>query len=516
MKEKSLAISSLGVFNSLVTDYLAEDENIRKLYSYSPTVSGLLNALTDKSKSYNQRALLKKIIAYNYPDLESIPNKLKTHIDLLSDNGYAITTAHQPALFLGPQYIITKAVSCIKTSLIINQAQSEHPIIPVFIIGSEDHDQDEILSVYLFGKNYHWDSRQKGSVGSMIINQDLVDLCLEFTSKFGDSLFANELKDLFLASYKIGSTISRAFASILNTLFRDYGLVVLDINIPEVKKLLYPTFQEEIENSKAKTLTQSTIEFLNSNYKVQANPTEINLFYYSEGDRIKIKKKEEIDLGLCLQNPSLLSPSVILRPLMQQIVIPSIANIGGGAELAYWLELKPIFDYYKVDFPVILLRDIISFLDKKSMTRWEEYGLNLSSFFTRDDIFLSQFVRQDSSIDDNKEKALDEAERLFQKLKLQIGLIDKTLVASVDGEHIKLKKGIDFIYNKAVKALKSKEDIKLQSALKIKHKVFVDDTLTERIQNFSAYYILQGKEWIDHLISISDPFDQKWKIKTLD
>lgn len=515
MNHNSIPIQELPFFSLLVKDYLAENEKTKSLFTFSPSLSGLKDALTSKEKNYRHREVLHRIIDKNYTNNNSISNKENENLTLLKENGFAVTTAHQPNLFLGPLYTITKAISTIALANKINLDLKEKKVVPIFVIGSEDHDKDELLHTYLFGKKYEWTTEQKGPIGSMIIDDSFIHILHEWVNAFGTMPYAEELKDAYLSSYTLNRTIAEGFASMLRKLLSSYGLIVLDLNVKEVKEVMMPVFDKELKDSYSFNTLKSNLDFIRENYSVQAEPRDINLFEYKNGERVRIDKVEEHLIAKLKSTPENFSPNVILRPLMQQTVLPSIANIGGGAEVSYWLQLKPIFDSAHIDFPVILLRDIISVLDNKSWEKWTSSGYSELDFFLPIDELKKKIALKDSNLELEFSRIENELTAKFSSLETLVTTIDKSLQGSYESELVKLKKSLELLYSKALKAEKRKHEESIAALEKIKSKVFEDNYLIERKENFSAYYLKGGKDWVEAMIANANPLDAKWKLNLI-
>jgi len=507
-----ISIQDLPFFSALVKDYLIGNEKVQSLHSFHPNMEGLKQALLSKEKNYTQRNLLQNLLEYNYAGAKNLRPKESENIVLLKENGYAVTTAHQPNLFLGPLYTLTKAVSVISLAEQMNEALGEKKIVPIFVIGSEDHDKEELLHTYLFGKKYEWTTEQKGPIGSMIIDDSLIHVLHEWLAAFGTMPYAEELKDAYLSSYVLNCKIAEGFASMLRKLLGSYGLIVLDLNMREVKEAMVPVFDKEIKESFSVNALKSNLDFIRENYLVQAKPRDINLFEYRDGERKRIDRIEENLLAKLKSSPESFSPNVILRPLMQQTVLPSIANIGGGAEVSYWLQLKPIFESVHIDFPVILLRDIVSVLDTKSWEKWTSSGYTELDFFLPVDELKKKIALKDSDLELEFSRAEKELTIQFASLETLMTSIDKSLKGSYESELVKLKKSLELLYSKAVKAEKRKHEESIAALEKIKSKIFEDNYLIERKENFSAYYLKGGKDWIEAMITNANPLDAEWKL----
>lgn len=505
------SIEKLPFFNRLIKDYFFESEILKDLYKNPPTMDGILKASISKQAQFNDRTLLASIIDENYKNIE-ISEKVQSQISILKQDALAIVTAHQPNLFLGPFYVFSKAASIIATAKKLNASQKEFQYVPIFVLGAEDHDKEELLHTYLFNQKYEWSTEQKGPVGKMIVDDSLVELTNSYIEKFGDSDEAQYLKSVYIGAYKKGHTLAHATKLILNSLFGEQGLIVLDIATDAVKEKMFPYFQKELREKWVQNTTKKTIEFLSQNYKVQAPPRDINLFEYKNGERIRIDTFTQVDMGLWQENPALLSPNVMLRPLMQQTVLPSVAVVGGGAEVAYWLQQKSIFDDAGIDFPVVLMRDIFSIIDNKSYEKWKQFGFELIDFFEENDLLLKRFALKEFDFAKEIENASNKGEEMFDFLKSEIEKIDKSLVATVDGEKNQFIKSLKHIQQKALAAEKRKHDQDLQSIIKIKHKLFENNYLVERRENFSSYYLKKNFDLTHTILDFSDVFDRNFKL----
>jgi uncharacterized protein YllA (UPF0747 family) len=364
----------------------------------------------------------------------------------------------------------------------------------------------------LFGKKYEWTTEQKGPIGSMIIDDSFIHVLHEWLDAFGTMPYAEELKDVYISSYVLNHTIAEGFSSMLRKLLGSYGLIVLDLNMREVKEAMVPVFEKELRDNFSINTLKSSLDFIRENYSVQAEPREINLFQYGDDERIRIDKVDESLIAKLKLSPESFSPNVILRPLMQQTVLPSIANIGGGAEVSYWLQLKPIFESFHIDFPVILLRDIVSVLDTKSWEKWTSAGYTELDFFLPIDELKKIIALKDSDLELEFSRVEKELTIQFASLETLMTSIDKSLKGSYESELVKLKKSLELLYSKALKAEKRKHEESIVTFEKIKSKVFEDNYLIERKENFSAYYLKGGKDWISDMIADSNPLNAEWKL----
>jgi uncharacterized protein YllA (UPF0747 family) len=217
--------------------------------------------------------------------------------------------------------------------------------------------------------------------------------------------------------------------------------------------------------------------------------------------------KNELEQELKLY-PERFSPNVILRPLMQQKLLPSIAYIGGAGELAYWLQLKSTFDFYQVNFPILMLRNSALLVPQNLNQKIQKLGFDTITFFLDVEELKKKFIQNNTtfSLEKEQKKILQE----FDMLKEKTSTIDASLVGYVAAESQKVNKIIENIETRVLKSLKQKNELNLNQIEKIKNQLFPNQNLQERVENFSVYYAKYGQEFIINLIDNFDVFNKQF------
>jgi bacillithiol biosynthesis cysteine-adding enzyme BshC len=509
----SIPIEKIRIFNKLIDDYYVFKEKTREIISFQPNFEGIKESSKVKSQNFNQRDLLIKILDQNYQNLTP-PSEVLNNIEILKKEGLAIVTAHQPNLLLGPFYTISKAISTIALCQKLNKSNIGFHYTPVFVIGSEDHDKDEILNVTLFGKKYTFDTEYQGPLGSMqsVHLKELLDL---FLKDLGDHLNIEELKENVIKAFE-KTTLAETTQYLLTSIFGKYGLVVLDLNLPCIKNAVYPIFQKELESNWVQSVTKKKVEWLSANYYVQAPPQDCNLFDISDGNRFKIRRDSMDDISIYDKNPERLSPNVMLRPIMQQFVLPSVAYIGGAAEVAYWLQLKDLFKVAEIPFPVILLRDIFNVIDKKSLEKWKKMGLNELDLYQKQANIDNEFVKKNSFVESYTEAQKKNFQEHITEIKSKIIETDKTLENSLNVFEHDIDKAFLRIQKKWLQAEKRKKEFELNQIHNIKDLLFKDEVMLERIESYFSYHKTYGMELLDEMIKQSDVFNYNLKLIVAD
>ncbi|HPH88724.1 MAG TPA: bacillithiol biosynthesis cysteine-adding enzyme BshC [Chitinophagales bacterium] len=522
MTVTQIPFSQTNLFSKLILDYISADENVKPFYNYEVSIDAIENVITEKQKEIIDRKVLVETIKKQYAGLE-VPAHVSENIKSLENpTTFCVVTAHQLNVFGGPLYYIYKIAQTISTC---NQLKTKFPnynFVPVYWLGSEDHDFEEINHIYLYSKKIEWQDKQGGATGEYSTNS-ISPLIEEIKTILGESEFANQLIEIFQKAYA-QPTLTHAARYLLNALFGAYGLVVVDGNDSTFKQQYAAIMRDELVHQNSfKLVTQQLAHLDTKGYKQQAFPREINLFYLSKNSRERIVKENsefriqnselkftESEILNDLQNhPERFSPNVILRPLFQQKILPSLAYIGGAGELSYWLQLKPVFDFYKVNFPQLLLRNSALLINEATLKKIDKIGFALPDFFKTTDELKKEFIA--GNTEENIDFAVykSELEATFEKVKELAKNIDASLVNTVGAELQKSLQSIDSIEKRLLKSLKQKNETELNQIEKIKNQLFPNNSLQERVENFSAYYAKYGQAFITDLIEAFDVYNKQ-------
>ncbi|MDO4881504.1 MAG: bacillithiol biosynthesis cysteine-adding enzyme BshC, partial [Capnocytophaga sp.] len=382
-----ISFKETGYFSSFITDYLSEKKELKSLYNRFPSIENFKNQIEEKNNNYPEynRKILVKSLYKQYENIE-LYEKVKKNIELLEKNNtFTITTGHQLSLFTGPLYFIYKIISVIKSCQILKAQYPENEFIPVYWMATEDHDFQEINHFYIHQKKVVWDNDQTGAVGDFQ-TETLSQVSEALRVELGIGEEAKKILALFKNTYLNYPNLTSATRYLVNELFKEYGLVIIDGNDTDLKRLFIPYFKKDLLENVAYNQVNTTISVIkgiNHNYPAQVNPREINIFYLKNGIRERIVKSEkgfEIHntdihftekelLDSLEQNPENFSPNVILRPMYQEVILPNLCYVGGGGELAYWLELKDFFASQNITFPMLMLRNSVLIISEKQIKK---------------------------------------------------------------------------------------------------------------------------------------------------
>jgi bacillithiol synthase len=509
----TLPYHKTGAFSKLVTDYLAEADTIRPFYEHAMSYDGLLQAIENRMQFNTLRGLLQQVLHDQYAASE-LSGKQAIHLQKLDKpNTFTIVTAHQPNIFTGHLYFIYKILHSIKLAEDLNARWKQYHFVPVFYVGSEDADLEELGHIYAGGEKLVWQTEQTGAVGRMH-TKGLEVLIDRLAGQFCGLPYGKEMIALLKRCYLSSENIQTATFKLVNELFAEFGLLVLIPDDARLKRAFVPVMKKELLTQFSSKIVAKTIANLQENYKVQAAGREINLFYlFDDGRRERIEKSGGIyrvlftDLSFSEAeilseleaHPERFSPNVILRGMFQETILPNIAFVGGGGELAYWLELKDLFHQSGVPYPVLVLRNSFLLVDHKAEKLINKLALSEEELFLsimeQSDLLVQRLHGKQSEVDATMQALHD----VYARLKEQAGGIDVTLEAHAEALLAKATKGIEGMGKKMKRAERRKMQDEARQLEKLKEILFPHNVLQERVENFMPYYAQYGPGLLQRL-----------------
>ena len=407
---------------------------------------------------------------------------------LENENTFTFTTGHQLTLFGGPLYLVYKVLHVVRLAEEFNTSQKEFKAVPVFWMASEDHDFDEVKSTHLFNQKLSWNSDQTGPVGRFNMT-DFNEVHETFKAFFDGK--ENEISELLSISEK--DNYAFYLQEFLSKLFADFGVLVLQPDSRDLKRGFIPVILREISKPSAHHAVLDTNKDIEAaGYKPQAQARDCNLFYLKDGERLRI---EPVQNGLAIDGkvfseaeltalvhaePENFSPNVILRPVYQETILPNLVYVGGGGEMAYWIQLKGVFDVHQTLFPLIQQRVSIQLLDGTMKKRMDKLSWPLERFFQSKDELKKLFLAENEGDDLNLSALFDSFNALRSEMIEKAKSIEATLESFAEAEAVRMKKQLEGFEQRLVKQLKQRHEQTLQSIDFISERIIPENSLQER------------------------------------
>lgn len=503
------------MFSDLFCDFIDRKESLAHLIS--PEVAQL--KLTDYAVSDQVRETLRAVIAESNVDFS---DQSKFNLNLLKEqNTYTVTTGHQLNILGGPLFFTYKILAVIRACQELRTQYPEAHFVPVYWAATEDHDYQEINHFYLFGNKHQWPKD--------VSETPVGDISLEgfegFAAEWGE--VPQEVKQCYTTS----KTLKEAHQKLVYHLFGKYGLLVLDANHPDLKQFLVNTALQEIQNQTvSKSVSEANLQLEKLGYKTQVNPRDCNLFHLMDGKRYRVDvhqdKVELVGSGqsfdrleymqLLEDHPEVISPNVLTRPLYQQLILPNVAYIGGPGELAYWLQLRTMFENFGVSYPALIPRFfgiyLPSFMTKKMA----------KADFAESDLFKKlETIRQEVLASDTQGTLLLESiETEFEHYKTSVlerlgDQLNQSLQSYAASAFTRMSKENQNIQKRVKKELEARNSVKIDRAAAILDYVFAGDSFQERRESVFTFLINQP-HFIDEVYAAIQPFDYRFNVLSND
>ena len=479
------------------------------LKHYQVNRAELCDVLTETNKSFGAGA----------KTLENIQQ-------LCEKDCVAIVTGQQAGLFSGALYTIYKALSAVRLAADLRRQNIK--AVPVFWVAEEDHDFAEVKKTFVVdkeGKLAEFENTPKNyaentPVGLVKLDETITDAIESLFENLPRTEFSDELKKLLSETYQTGETYSTAFAKFLAKMFSDYGLIFLSPLNQKLKKLCVPIFVEAVEKSDeiVSALFARSKQLEGENYHAQVLVAEDSFpfFYQNEngerqplrrdlqnGQIIASKSKiafDKAELKEFAQNsPQNLSPNALLRPVVQDYLLPTLVYFGGAAEIAYFAQNSVIYEILNRPATPIRHRASFTVIEPKHARTLEKYELNFLDLFAGKEQTLAQVVEKFLSTETAKVFAEVEENINTQLNRLDKSLIksEPTLSANLANRRKKILWHIGALRKKYHRAEIQKNEIVQRRVENLFTALLPHNALQERTLNLATFLNLYGANFVD-------------------
>jgi len=532
-------------FSGLFNDYSHEGQTHDKLterffhYDYLKEADYYKHLNTLVSRSFRRKELVELLIRQN-KQFGTAGKHLASIEKAVSPRCMFVITGQQPGLFTGPLYSIYKAL----TAVIFAERQKamfpEYDFIPLFWIEGEDHDFEESATTSLFDAGQikqvsldPWKRLPGQMVSSSTMGPGITDTLSDFTSMLQESDYKKQIVSLLQEIYTPDSSLERAFGKTMAYLFRDYPLVFLSASDPGFKHLAKEIYYRELATcpQTSHTIIEQSSLLENMGYQTQVKPRAVNLFYVNHHDqRMKIEQSSAESfsivpdkhrysrhqiLEMCDDHPERFSPNVILRPVVQDYVLPTFAYIAGPGEISYMAQYRKTYEHFGLKMPFIIPRGSFTLIEP-AVRRTMDKVLQKTGRLTqsRKQLYHTAFhdlrILQkkaisgaenhdfDTLLDKTEKNILAEIEALSPTL----GKLDPNLEQVLAGSLVQIEKVLTGIRQKTHRAGRRKHDELVAQLDKAAAGIFPEDLPQERVINVFYYLNKYGWEILDEFATM--------------
>jgi len=435
---------ALPGFSPLFRAYAAEDDRLAPFFAHPRwNDPASWRAAADAATAVKRdRNALADALAAQQPRWGDDPSRLDAVERLRDDRAVAVVTGQQVNLFGGPLYIPLKAVTALQLARQI-EAETGRPTVPIFWMATEDHDYPEIDHVRFDETPLKLGAPPRpphqlnaGAVGRIVLPESITALVDEAVAALPDAPYADDVARLLRRSYTPGATLGDAFGMLVAGLFAGTGLVILDPDDPAVKRLAPEVFARSVSvRGAADAVNTAGQELADLGFHAQVTASAPGFFLLDErgrlalddgGDTIRVRLTGETFTpeqlaGIARTAPERLSASASLRPTWEDALLPVAAYVGGPGEIAYWAQLRPVYDALGVPMPVVVPRTSATLLDAPTRRAMARTGVTLETADGHADALFARLLPPDPARDAAFEQAHTALAAVFDALPLGDG-----------------------------------------------------------------------------------------------
>jgi bacillithiol biosynthesis cysteine-adding enzyme BshC len=490
----------------LVTAHAREYDRVAALFSGNPAdQAAWRSTIARVSQGARHRDAVADALANQLTRRHAPPAAHASAALLRQPSSVAIVTGQQAGLFGGPFYTLLKAVTSIQLA---RKVTAEHgvPAVPVFWVDAEDHDWNEIRTAQLLDASFSivdvtlepLPGAGSQPVGRLVLDQSVETTITALQAHLAPSDFTSEVIDLLRRRYRAGARVGEAFAGLLDDLLGAEGLVVFESDDAAIKPLVADLFVRELDQPcKTTKLAREAGALMTSlGHAPQVEPADdsVALFHMNQGVRRSIKRQGDTfttgDVARpadelkaeAAAHPERFSPNVLLRPIVQDRLLPTACYVAGPSELAYQAQLGGIYREFGVEPPLLYSRASATLLDSAAARFLERSRLPLEALQVQDESALNKLL--ESQLPPGLDRAFEDAEAALgthvAAIKPLVGTIDPTLGGAVDTTVDRMRETLKTLNNKIIQAAKRKDETLRRQFTRTRALTFPGGTPQER------------------------------------
>jgi bacillithiol synthase len=509
--------------SKLFTDFLYAYEKVQQFYPRSPYIQQWVQDEASRFQYDSSRRQRVSAVLERQNQGWQASGRTLENIERLRQGANVIVTGQQVGLFGGPLFSIYKALTAVKVANLASQNGVE--CVPVFWLATEDHDLNEVRQISTPGPDASLEkltapaeSIPDAPVGTVIFGPEIRTLLDQAASLMGDSEALSALRESYRQEENFGSAFARLFAK----LFGEWGVILLDASDPELHRIAEPIYSGAIEYTAEinEALLQRGKELEAAGYhqQVKVTPSSVLLFAIRNGSRIAVQREVpsatngnfvieggEIPhrelLAQVQSAPQDFSPNVLLRPVVQDYLLPTIAYTGGSAEIAYFAQAAVVYEKLLGRITPVVPRFSATLVEPKLQNLLDRYKLKVPDVFQGPEVLRERLAAQ--ALPNELRSAFDTAEASVKSslavIRGALERLDKTLLDSSANTEAKILHQIESLRAKAARAELRQTEVLDRHAQLLSNALYPNKTLQER--EIAGVYFLSryGKDLLHNL-----------------
>lgn len=527
----NIPFAKIPGYTTLYNDYLAANRKLCRFYNGHHRNPNDFHRITEKvvEHDYNRLKLVEVLRRTN--TFYGLTPAIEANLELLKhEKTVTVITGQQAGIFTGPIYTILKAITTLKAASALGK-MLKVPVVPLFWMESSDHDLAAVNHIYFpgplgsikytYGKT---DNPRQRSVGGIKFGGDFQDFSLKIKETFHNNDYYEAVTRLMDETYHPGATFGAAFGKMMARLFSRWGLIIVDAENKELKRLAAPIIIRKLEEKGRmnQLLQEQSQELEREDYErqIQVRSELLNVFILKENNRIPLNLLGEV-LGngdekemladqelvkVAFEHPEWFSPKVAFRPIVQDFLFPTVAYIGGPAELAYFAQLKKVYEFFEIQMPIIWPSASATIVDAKTQRHLQRAAVQPEDVFRNSDEVLREIIEKYAVIapDDYFDEAEKKLEEVIGWLGREMSIIDPSLPRQFNTPYNKIRYQLNNMKKRTFARLKEKNQGMVESWRKAQIQLHPNNKLQERVYNI-VYFLANYGFWLmDYLMDNLD------------
>jgi bacillithiol synthase len=514
--------------SKLFLDYLDQTPAAMRFYHHPPDIESLVDLAGSRLGEWPfPRKEIASILRRQNESYGGNSETLRRIDELEKPDSVAILTGQQVGLFTGPIYTIYKALTTVRLSEALIKLGIR--AVPVFWMDTEDHDLQEVTHCTVLSHpasirtiDYRTALFKEApmpmlSVGSIPFPETIERVVHDYLSHLPESIRKRDVQSLLESTYRSDSTFAQSFARLMMQLLRGTGLIFFNPQDLEAKRLTSKVIRRALDNAQAlhSALKQRDQELNAIGFHSQVSVAENStvLFFRAEGERRALERRssgfglKNSDYTFSLQelldysdrSPELFSPNVLLRPLIQDHLFPTVAYVGGPAELAYFAQIEVLYTLFERPMPIVWPRNSFTLLDPEIAAQMDQWGVQVQDCFWGTQ-HLMEKVMQHSRFSETMahiEELHNHLDRTLTEIRPEIQAIELPLAQALDTAKKKILHNVQHVKTQIIRLGGQQNSSHLNAAAVLANHCYPNQTLQERELNILHFLAHHGFSLLD-------------------
>jgi len=522
---RRLSLDAMRHFPALFTQYCTDYDVVADFYAGDFRAPAARRAAADRAAAHERDREMLADVLLEQNEQWGLSPAARVNIEALRDpDTVAVVTGQQVGLLTGPLYTIYKTITTLQLADQIAE-ETGREVVPVFWIEGEDHDFDEIRRTHVLRHNelveLVYDAPEAagnpGAVGRLALTDRIESVLSELDDALPPSDFKVPLLEHVRAAYQPGTTIEDAFGKLVRALFPDAGLVFINPDDARLKRQVAPLLRRELtDHATVHARIEATSDVLQQTYHAQVHTRPTNLFLLDQEGRLPIDAEEDGTFTLRGTDrtftedelltrldaaPEQFSPNVVLRPLMQDALLPTAAYVAGPSETSYFAQYKGVYDWAEIPMPIIYPRASVSIIESKVDKVLEKYDVSVADFMGDFEQLFQRVVMDamEVDVDHTFQEAMRSIHQAINELKATVESVDSTLTQSAEATRATLVKEMESFKSRVVRAEKRNQDEVRSQLEKARANLLPGGAMQERVVSVLYFLNKYDMELLDEL-----------------